>query len=116
MSPICLFSVLPVVKKPVELFIANDNVTVNGEYTDLKNVKVKGSASHDEYAAFRTEFVPYYEKLNNQAKLISTETDAARKNEQIKAYTGMREDIMNATMAFLKKKPNSPVSAYMLVC
>lgn len=102
-------------KEPVELFIANDNVTVSGEYADLKNVKVIGSASHDEYAAFRKQFVPYYDKLNNQAKLISTETDAAKKNEEIKAYTVMREDIMNATMAFLKEKPNSPVSAYMLV-
>ncbi len=102
-------------KEPVELFIANDQVTVNGDMADLKNVQVNGSASHTDYMGFRQEFVPYYDRLNSQVKLIQAEKDAAKKDQLVKEYSSLRENIMNATVKFITEKPASPVSAYMLV-
>jgi len=102
-------------KEPVELFIANENVAVNGDLADIKNLKVTGSASHAEYDVFKNEFVPYFLQLNGQVKLIQAEKDATKKDQLVKEYTSQRENIMNATVRFLKEKPVSPVSAYLLV-
>lgn len=102
-------------KEPLDLFIANEAITINGDLADLKNAKVTGSVYHDEYNGFKQEFIPYFEKLNNQVKAIQTEKDAVKKEQLVKEYSVQRENIMNATVKFLKEKPASPVSAYLLV-
>lgn len=102
-------------KEPIDLFIANENVTITGDMADLKNAQITGSVYQNEYGAFKTEFIPLFDKLNAQVKIIQTEKDAVKKDVLVKEYSAMRENIMNTTVKFLKERPASPVSSFLLV-
>src|SRR5687767_2620451 len=55
-------------KKKALLFIGNDKVKVTGDITDMKSVKVTGSASHDDFMAFQNHFNPIFEQLNKSTQ------------------------------------------------
>jgi peroxiredoxin len=63
----------PVNKKAL-LFIGNGKVKVEGDINTLAKLKVSGSSSHDDFAAFQKEFNPIFERLSQSAQPNSTVT------------------------------------------
>ncbi len=65
-------------KKKTLLFIGNDKAKMTGDIMDVKKMKVTGSPSHDDFAAFQNHFNPIFEQLNKSQQPESgvTFTDA----------------------------------------
>ena len=51
-------------KKKALLFIGPDKVKMTGDINDIKNAKLTGSPSHDDFASFQQHFNPIFEKLS----------------------------------------------------
>lgn len=94
------------------LFVNNENITITGDVNKINDIKVKGSALHNDFAEYSTMIQPYLEKsaaLSQQASTTGV-TDSLRT-----AYTNNNMGLLAAADAFLNKKPASPVSALMLL-
>jgi peroxiredoxin len=98
----------------VDMFLYNDAVTVTGDLGNMSSIKVKGSATQDEYELFKGQFNANFEKLRGMVATINAETDARKKDSLIQVYTQLRNTVMNAAVQFVRQKPASPVSSLAL--
>ena len=102
-------------KENLEVFLQNDNMTINGELSNLANASVTGSAVQEDFNVFKQQFLPYINKLKELGAYINAEPDARRKDSLLKVYNMYKAQAVTATNAFIKNKPASPVSSLLLV-
>ncbi len=98
----------------LDLFMNNDAVTISGEAMNLNNASVKGSYLQEDFANFKTQFIPYLEKMRSLAIVINPEKNAAKKDSLMQLYIAVRNNAQNATVQYISKKNSSPVSAFVL--
>ncbi len=98
----------------VDLFLKNDAVTITGDLADIKNVKIKGSPTNEEFQQFQAQFNPMFEKLGAMVPVIKAEQDTRKRDSMIKEYNGSGALVMGAAQQFIKERLNSPVSALVL--
>ena len=98
----------------VDLFIKNDAVTITGDLSDVKNLKIKGSITNDEFQQFQAQFNPLFEKLGAMVPAIKAEQDTRKRDSMIKEYNGSGALVMGAAQQFVKQRTASPVSALAL--
>lgn len=60
--------------KKALLFIGEGKIKIEGDVNTLTKLKVTGSPSHDDFAAFQKEFNPIFERLSQSAQPNSTVT------------------------------------------
>ena len=99
-------------KKKSLLFVGNDDIKVEGNVEDLKNVSVTGSSSHNDFVEFQKTFNPLFQRyteLNRQAQSRGL-TDSLTRLLNI-AYN----DIHNTLDEFVSKHRSSYVGAFALV-
>ncbi len=98
----------------VDMFLFNDAVTISGDLNDIPNIKIKGSATEDDYQLFKIQFNPGFEKLRNMVATINAEKDLSRRDSLIQVYNQTRSSVMIAAVRFVREKPASPVSSLAL--
>ncbi len=101
-------------QEAVDVFIGNDAVTITGELANLKNLKIKGSATQEDFQAFQSQFNPMFEGLGKLVEQINKETVSRKKDSMIQVYNVVRTDVLNAARQFTKEKPSSAVSSLVL--
>ena len=101
-------------KEGIELFMGNDNVAINGETAKLKSAAVLGSTLQVDYKSFLQGFTPISDKLGKLANTINTEKEGKRRDSLIGAFNANRKNLITYTDKYLKEKPASPVSAFVL--
>ncbi len=101
-------------KDNVELFINNENVTVTGEAAKLKSSLVAGSALHADYKFFLSGFTPLSDKLGKMVPLINAEKEGKKRDSLIAVFTATRSKLSAVVDNFLKAKPASAVSSFVL--
>jgi peroxiredoxin len=101
-------------KDAVDLFMQNDLLTISGDIRDAKNIQVKGAVLQENFLTFKTQFVPYLERLRDLAGVINPEKDPRKRDSLMQLYTGTRNKALDATVKFTKANNASPVSPFLL--
>lgn len=101
-------------KDVVELFIFNDNVTLNGDVSHLHAAVVKGSALNADFNYYNQLFDPLREKLTSVVGKINSQQDTKKRDSLIRLFAGYKAAVVQQVNRFIKEKPASPVSAFVL--
>lgn len=101
-------------KEGVELFMSNDNITINGEALRLKTATVLGSTLQVDYKIFVQGFTPISDRLGKLANTINTEKEGKKRDSLIGVFNANRNVLIAYTNKYLKEKSGSPVSAFVL--
>ncbi len=101
-------------KGGIELFIDNDHVIVNGDASKLKSAAITGSQLQADYTSFVKGFSPLSEKLGKLAGTINAEKEGKKRDSLINVFNTSRTKLMVYTDTYLKEKPGSAVSAFVL--
>lgn len=102
--------------KPIELFVENGKMTVEGHIDSLDAVKVSGSASHDLFLQFRTGFRAFDDEMSllyPQYLMAENEGDTVRRDSLEALFESLYEEQQAYMMTFIKGNTQSVVSAYL---
>ncbi|PWT70999.1 MAG: alkyl hydroperoxide reductase [Bacteroidetes bacterium] len=97
------------------LFIGNDKVKIEGAAGDIKNLKITGSPSNQDFIEFQKIFNPYFAKLNSLGQLANSPAGAAKRDSISKAYAAVVATIQMELEQFIQFKKSSYVSPFVLV-
>ena len=101
-------------QETTEIFLGNENVTVTGQMTLLKNAVFTGSVPQADYKSFVKGFLPINDKLGKLIATINAEKPSPKRDSLIKVFNVNRDALKSFTDDFIKRKAASPVSAFIL--
>ena len=102
-------------KKKTPLFIGDDKMQLSGDINDLVGLKTTGSPSNDDFVTFQAEFTPYFKELNALAAKANTMEYVAKRDSLTTRIKQVSDSIFIVLDQFIKAKPNSFVSPFVLV-
>ncbi|MBO9572231.1 MAG: AhpC/TSA family protein [Chitinophagaceae bacterium] len=103
------------VQKKAVVFIGNEKVNLNGSTEALQEVKVTGSRAHDDFEEFKTIFNPLFAKLSELGQKINSSPSASKGDSLTAAYQNTVDKIKSEVDNFVKRKPSSPVSPFVVM-
>ncbi len=96
------------------LFAESKKITVIGSKTDLKNLKVLGSASHKDFMQFQQTFNPIFAGLNSTAAALRITPQGPQYDSLSKKYASYTVVAQMEIDKFVSAKPRSFVSPFLL--
>jgi len=103
------------VKKKAPLFMGNDKIKVAGSAENVKELKVTGSSSNDDFVAFQESFNPYFSRLNALMTTANSPAGAAIKDSLFRQYKKLTDTIFTVIDKFVAEKRSSYVAPFVLV-
>ena len=100
--------------QPAFLFIGNENVTVTGNAKDLNSLNVIGSTVHTDYGLYKSRFSGLEQKLNQLAAKINQTPSGPERDLLMGQFEGGKQEVMKQVTRFIKEKPTSPVTAFLI--
>jgi|CXWL01.1.fsa_nt_gi peroxiredoxin len=100
--------------KPVEIYVENTAISIKGKNVEPPVYEIEGSASHKDFDAFIEIFMPLAKQLGSQANIINTTVPGAERDKLMAAYNSARDDMQKAIDKFVKDKPKSIVTPFIL--
>jgi peroxiredoxin len=98
------------------IFLDNSKVTVSGSAAAVRELKIAGSASHDDFASFESTFNPLVVNLNTKVQAVNTaQGDPVKTPVAMKKYDEAKNKIQEAINNYLQKRPGSYVSPWLLL-
>jgi peroxiredoxin len=98
------------------IFLDNSKVTVSGSAAATRELKITGSASHDDFASFETTFNPLVAGLNAKVQAVNNaQGDPVKAPAAMKDYEDAKNKIQEAINSYLQKRPASYVSTWLLL-
>src|ERR1022692_1461733 len=94
-------------KKKYPLFLGNDNIQMNGNIENLKELEVKGSPSQNDFAEFQKTFNPYIMQLNVINQMVNSQQYIARNDSLMNQYATVNSQIQMAEDQFIQNKKSS---------
>jgi peroxiredoxin len=101
-------------EQPRHLFIENTAIKISGSKKDIKNLKIEGSKSHQDFEQFRKTFDPLVGELSGKAALINRAEDEAKRTSLVRQYDSIGNIIQTEIDKFISAKPASFVSPFLL--
>lgn len=102
-------------KKKTPIFMGDDKMQLSGDVNDLAGLKTTGSPSNDDFVAFQAAFTPYFKELNALAAKANTMEYVAKRDSLTVRIKQVSDSIFIVLDQFIKAKPNSYVSPFVLV-
>jgi len=100
---------------PQYIFTENKKITILGSKTDLKNLKVLGSAAHKDFIQFQQTFNPIFTSLNTTASAIRMTPQGNPIFDSLTKKYGSYSVLAQIEIdKFISSKPKSFVSPFML--
>jgi len=93
------------------LFMGNDSISVSGTADHMESLTIKGSEIEEDFEIYRHAFDTESAKLSELLQKINAESKGTKRDSLIGAYKKIV--LVNADL-FLKQKPASPVSCFVL--
>lgn len=97
------------------LFIGNDRVNISGRADSLQQIKVSGSAIHDDFEAFKTTFNPLFFELKEMVDALNARRDLSKSDPGMQAYEAQLEKIRQKVDQFVAARPTSPVAPFVMM-
>ena len=101
-------------EQPRYIFLENSPIKITGTKTDVKNLRIEGSASQKEFALFEQTFNPIFANLNAVANEINNSTSDAKKAELMPKYATAMANLQSEIDKFVAARKNSFVSLFVL--
>ncbi|HET9825133.1 MAG TPA: TlpA disulfide reductase family protein, partial [Chitinophagaceae bacterium] len=99
---------------PQYVYLENKKITVSGSKSDLQHLKVTGSTAHQDFMTFQKVFGPLIASLNATVASLNKPTQKSQSDALMKTYDSLRSTIQAEIDKFLKSKPKSIISPFML--
>lgn len=109
-----LYAIAVGTNQPYFIYVENANIKVSGPTPDVKNWKVEGSASHNDFLQFEALFSPLMGQLNSIVAQINQTPDEKQKEAMMKTYEGLRNQINTEVGKFVAAKRSSYVAPFVL--
>ncbi len=97
-----------------ELFMANEKVNITGNVNELKKAVATGSKSQTEFATFLNTFLPINDRIAKLVSVINAESNSTKRDSMIKQFESLKSSIKTHVNQFIKTKPTSVVSSFLL--
>jgi len=101
-------------KNVIEVFMGNDNISITAEAANLKSAIVTGGKLQNDFAYYNQSFDPFKIKLGAIVAKINAEKPGPKKDSLIKLFMACKSDVVKQLGVFIKEKPASPVSTFVL--
>lgn len=101
-------------EQPQHIFLENTPIKITGTKKDIKNLKIAGSKSHEDFDVFRKTFNPLMGELSGKAALINREGNEAKRTNLMRQYDSVGKQIQAEIDRFIAAKPASYVSPFLL--
>lgn len=101
-------------EQPQHIFLENTAIKITGSKKDIKNLKIEGSPSHQDFDAFRKTFNPLIGELSGKAALLNRTEDEAKRAELMQDYDSIGGLIQAQIDEFITVHPRSYVSPFLL--
>ncbi len=102
-------------QKKLMLFAGNDSIFLAGDVAELQQVKVGGSATHNDFMAFQQLFNPLFEKLSALNVQIASKPELNRNDSVMQNYQSVFTRIQVAIDSFATAKKASPLGAFTIL-
>jgi peroxiredoxin len=100
--------------RPAEVYIENAAISIKGNKNMPGTIKVDGSASHKDFAAFVATFMPVAQKLNTIASTINYTMPGAARDSMMNVYSGLQQQMQDVIDKMVTEKPSSVVTPFLL--
>lgn len=97
-----------------EVFLDKNKLTVSGSVKDLTRLKFTGPGTQNDYQLYQTRFDPIKTKLNNLVSKINQTAAGPSRDTMIQAFEKSKQAVLTLVDAFVKEKPASPVSPFII--
>ncbi len=101
-------------EQPQHIYLENKNIKVSGAQKSIKNIKIEGSQSHQDFDQFRKTFNPLIGELNAAAAQAQKAGSEREKEKFLKRYDSLRSLTDAAVGKFIAAKRTSYVSPFVL--
>lgn len=98
----------------IDLFLSNNQLTIDGDFNELSKAIVKGSSTQDDYVLFKSRFNPIRDELNVIVPKINGEKDQRKRDSMIAVFESTKERVVQEATLFTNSKKSSPVSPFVL--
>jgi peroxiredoxin len=102
-------------KKKALLFMGNDQISVTGSVWDIKNLKVSGSPTNDDFVEFQREFDPLFAKLKSIVDFANSPAGATKSDSVSRVYAAQMVIVQSDLDKYLAAKKSSYISPFILV-
>lgn len=99
---------------PVELYVENSKITISNDKEHAGKYLIKGSVSHGDFINFIDNFLPLFQQLNSLANTINSMKEGPDREGLMNTYNGTKQSIQTAIDRYVKDKPNSMVTPFVL--
>ncbi len=100
--------------KPVEVYVENAVISIKGKKIQPPVFEISGSASHKDFAEFLKGFMPLAQQSGALAATINKTVPGAERDAMMVTYNKQQEAIQTEIDKFVKAKPRSFVSPFVL--
>ncbi len=101
-------------EQPQHIYLENTSIKVSGTKKDIKNIKIEGSKSHEDFDVFRKTFNPLIGELSASAALINKTEDEKKRALLMEKYDSIVNRVETEVGNFVKSRPSSYVSPFLL--
>jgi peroxiredoxin len=101
-------------EKPAEIYVENAIISFKGNKAEPAVYKIEGSASHKDFDGFVKIFLPLAKELNAQATTVNTTMPGPERDKLMTAYNAAQANLQGAIDKFVKEKPRSAVTPFVL--
>jgi peroxiredoxin len=110
-KPLLVNMYFPGAGKTIVTFLDNASINISGDTASFGQLKITGSATHNEFQVFQSIFNPLYERLirTNQQMQLSGQTDSL-----LAASKSVIDEIQQQIDIFINNHKSSPVSAFLI--
>lgn len=101
-------------EQPQYIYLENNPIKISGSKTNIKHLKIEGSASQKDFDEFQTTFNPLIGELNALAAQLQKEANEKKKDQLMTQYDSIVAKINKEVAKFVTEKKNSYVSPFVL--
>ncbi|MEI2738232.1 MAG: TlpA disulfide reductase family protein [Chitinophagaceae bacterium] len=100
--------------KPFEVYVENTVISVKANMAQPGVCQVEGSASHKDFDEFVKNFMPVAKQVSSLASTINITVPGAERDKLMASYTTAQDNVQKAIDKFVKDKPKSMVTPFIL--
>jgi peroxiredoxin len=101
-------------EQPQYIYVENKKMTVTGSKSDIKQLKITGSASHQDFMKFQDVFNPLITSLNATVNSINKAAGKPQYDALMKTYDSTKALIQTRIDEFVALRPKSAVTPFVL--
>lgn len=101
-------------EKPAEVYVENAVISFKSNKQEPGKHKVEGSASHNDFNAFITAFMPLAQQLSALANTINNTMPGDERDKLMVTYTASQENIQKEIDKFINANSKSAINPFLL--